>query len=245
MKLIYTAVLIGFISLVLLFLPRYCQAEQHSGKVVPNDSLKTKDTKMHKLAKLKTPIFWAEGHPGTLDRENWTIQVSGSCVSPKTFNWSELLDLPQSEVQGRLTSVTRWSVGGLWKGVPLSAILKEVGMKSSCKFIRFWSVGEVYDTSIPLEIALKEKSLLAYSFDGELLTEDYGGPVRAFIPYLWGYKSAKSVVKIELMDYYVPGYWEQRGYTDSAEIEAGVCRDINDGGKIKKIPDGEVTGFKE
>ena len=45
------------------------------------------------------------------------------------------------------------------------------------------------------------------------------------------------------MDYYVPGFWEKRGYTDSGEIEAGPCRDLNDGGKIKYIPDGEVLKF--
>ncbi len=84
---------------------------------------------------------------------------------------------------------------------------------------------------------------MAWEFDGELLTEDYGGPIRAFTPYLWGYKSAKSIVRIELMDHYVPGFWELRGYTDSAEIEAGPMRDINDGGKVKQIPGGEVLDF--
>jgi len=200
---------------------------------------------MDKLAAMNTPIFWAEGHPGKLDRQNWKISVTGSCAKPRDFNWKELNALPQSEVQGRLTSVTRWSVGGLWKGIALSTILKEVEMKPSCKFIRFWSGGEVYDTSIPLEIALKEKSILAHSYEGQYLSEDYGGPVRAFIPYLWGYKSAKSVVKIELLDYYIPGFWETRGYTDSAEIEAGACRDINDGSKIKQILAGEVLEFTE
>ncbi|HQB98649.1 MAG TPA: molybdopterin-dependent oxidoreductase, partial [Candidatus Cloacimonadota bacterium] len=77
----------------------------------------------------------------------------------------------------------------------------------------------------------------------EYLSEDYGGPIRALIPYLWGYKSAKSIVRIELMGYYVPGFWELRGYTDSAEIEAGLCRDINDGGALKNIPGGEVVDF--
>ncbi|GAB1366674.1 hypothetical protein MASR1M36_15450 [Candidatus Cloacimonadaceae bacterium] len=245
MRYIYAAALLVLLCLVFLVLPRYCSAAQTFEAANAEDSLKTKDKKMHKLAELKTPIFWAEGHPGALNREKWTIEISGSCSKPRSFSWNELNELAQSEVQGRLTSVTRWSVGGLWKGVALSVLLKEVGIKPSCKFVRFWSVGEVYDTSIPVEIALKEKTLLAHSFDGEYLTEDYGGPVRAFIPYLWGYKSAKSVVKIELMDYYVPGFWEQRGYTDSAEIEPGMCRDINDGGKIKEIPGGEVTGFKE
>jgi hypothetical protein len=45
------------------------------------------------------------------------------------------------------------------------------------------------------------------------------------------------------MGHYIPGFWEMRGYTDSAEIEAGVCRDINDGGELKHIPDGEVLEF--
>ena len=196
---------------------------------------------MDKLAALDTPVFWAEGHPGKLDRETWTIEVSGACDKPQTFSWKELYALPQSEVQGRLTSVTRWSVGGIWKGVALSTLLEAVAMKPSCRYIRFWSVGKIYDTSIPLDIALKEKSLLAHSYEGQYLSEDYGGPVRAFIPYLWGYKSAKSVVKVELMEYYVPGYWEIRGYTDSAEIEPGPCRDINAGGEIKTIEgSGEV-----
>ena len=198
---------------------------------------------MNKLAQMNTPIFWAEGHPGKLDRETWSIEISGSCSAPQTLNWKQLNDLPYTSVEGRLTSVTRWSVNGIWGGVSLRTILELVGAKDSVRFVRFWSQGMIYDTSIPLDIALMEKSLLAWSFDEEYLSEDYGGPVRAFIPYLWGYKSAKSVIKIELMDYYIPGFWEKRGYTDSAIIEAGPCRDINDGGKVKTIAGGEVITF--
>jgi DMSO/TMAO reductase YedYZ molybdopterin-dependent catalytic subunit len=200
---------------------------------------------MHKLAQLNTPIFWAEGHPGRLDRENWQLEITGSCDNPLTLSWQDLQDLPHTTVQARLTSVTRWSVYGSWTGVTLAQILDLVKVRSSCKYLRFWSVGMIYDTSIPLEIAQKERSLIAWAYDDELLDEDYGGPLRGFIPYLWGYKSAKSIVKIELMDYYIPGFWEMRGYTDSGEIEAGVCRDINDEGKLKKIPAGEVKEFIE
>lgn len=198
---------------------------------------------MSKLSAMNTPIFWAEGHPGPLDRENWTLEVRGACVAPQTFTWQDLMQMPAVSVEGRLTSVTRWSVFGKWSGIRLAELLQQVQMKDSCRFIRFWSVGLVYDTSIPLETAQMEKSLIAWSFDDELLSEDYGGPLRGFIPYLWGYKSAKSIVLIELMEHYIPGFWELRGYTDSAEIEAGACRDINDGGKLKSIPAGEVLDF--
>jgi hypothetical protein len=45
------------------------------------------------------------------------------------------------------------------------------------------------------------------------------------------------------MDYYIPGFWEKRGYTDDAVIEAGMVRDMNQGGKMRPIPDGEVINF--
>ena len=190
---------------------------------------------MHKLAKMDTPIFWAEGHPGRLEKEKWSLKVEGLCDKPTEFNWQQLMELPQVTVNARLTSVTRWSVRGDWGGIRFKDILDAVGIKDTCTHLRFWSYGNYYDTSIPLSIALKEKSLLATSFDGEDLTEDYGGPIRALIPYLWGYKSAKSIVKIQLMDYYIPGFWELRGYTDAAELEEGPCRDINDEGVIKHM----------
>ena len=225
------------ISLLPLLLGLLLTAQACTGKI----DQKTQGDTLKSLAEINTPIFWGEGNHGKLEREIWVITVTGACDKPRSFTWEELNALPQTEVDGRLTSVTRWSSRGLWKGVALSTLLDEVEAKPSCKFVRFWSVGEIYDTSIPVDVARMEKSLLAHTFNRQYLDEDYGGPVRAFIPYLWGYKSAKSVVKVELMEYYVPGFWEQRGYTDSAEIEAGPCRDMNDGGAIKQIPGpGEV-----
>lgn len=151
--------------------------------------------------------------------------------------------MPKTIVDARLTSVTRFSVRGKWGGVKLSDILDAVGAESSVRHVRFWSVRHIYDTSVPLKIALRERTLLAYEFDGEYLEEDYGGPVRGFCPYLWGYKSAKSVVRIELMDRYVSGFWEMRGYPDEALITAGKVRDMNSGGRVRPIPDGEVIRF--
>lgn len=198
---------------------------------------------MSRLKELNTPVFWVEGHPGKLVREKWTIEVSGACANPKTFSWDELQTLDKGVVDARLTSVTRFSVRGKWGGLALSKILAVVKPVPSAQYVRFWSLRKMYDTSIHIEMAQREKVMLAYEFDGELLEEDYGGPVRLFCPYLWGYKSAKSVVKIELMDHYISGFWEKRGYTDEALITAGKVRDMNEGGRIRSIPDGEVISF--
>ncbi len=198
---------------------------------------------MSRLKELRTPVFWAEGHPGKLNREGWTIEVSGFCANPKTFTWQELIALPKSIADARLTSVTRFSVQGKWGGVKVSDLLNAVQAGPETKYVRFWSYRMIYDTSIPIEVALRQRTLLAYEFDDEFLDEDYGGPVRGFCPYLWGYKSAKSVVKIELMDRYISGFWEQRGYPDDALITEGKVRDMNQGGRLRPIPNGEVIQF--
>ena len=198
---------------------------------------------MSRLREFRTPVFWAEGHPGKLSREGWVVEVSGSCANPRTFTWQELIALPKSIADARLTSVTRFSVQGKWGGVKVADLLSVVQAGPETRYVRFWSYRMIYDTSIPSEVALRERTLLAYEFDGENLEEDYGGPVRGFCPYLWGYKSAKSVVKIELMDRYISGFWEQRGYPDDALITAGKVRDMNRGGRLRPIPNGEVIRF--
>ena len=198
---------------------------------------------MSRLKELRTPIFWAEGHPGKLNREGWSIEVSGLCKDPKRFSWQDLIALPKSIADARLTSVTRFSVRGKWGGVKVADLLDAVHAVPEARYVRFWSYRLIYDTTLPVEVALRERTLLAYEFDGEYLDEDYGGPVRGFCPYLWGYKSAKSVVKVELMDRYISGFWEQRGYPDNALITAGKVRDMNQGGRLRPIPDGEVIQF--
>ena len=198
---------------------------------------------MSRLQELRTPVFWAEGHPGKLNREDWVIEVSGFCANPRTFTWQELIALPKSIADARLTSVTRFSVRGKWGGVKVADLLDAVEAGPEAQYVRFWSYRMIYDTSIPIEVALRDRTLLAYEFDSEYLEEDYGGPVRGFCPYLWGYKSAKSVIKIELIDRYLSGFWEQRGYPDDALITAGKVRDMNKGGLLRPIPNGEVIQF--
>jgi DMSO/TMAO reductase YedYZ molybdopterin-dependent catalytic subunit len=198
---------------------------------------------MSRLKLLRTPVFWVEGHPGSLDREGWQVRVDGLCRRAGTFTWQDILEMSKTVARARLTSVTRFSVGGDWGGVKLADVLDAVEADPSVAFVRFWSLKAVYDTSIPIDIARAERTLLAYEFDGEYLEEDYGGPVRAFVPYLWGYKSAKSVIRVELMDHYVSGFWEGRGYTDDALIEGGKVRDMNQGGRLRPIPAGEVITF--
>jgi DMSO/TMAO reductase YedYZ molybdopterin-dependent catalytic subunit len=197
---------------------------------------------MSKLADIQTPIFWAEGHPGPLSAEEWKVEIGGLVEKPITLTYQEILDLPKSVADARLTSVSGWSVRGKWGGVRLSDLLPLADPKPEAKHVQFISYREVYTTCIPLEIALQERTLLAYEFDGEPLEPDYGGPIRIFCPYLWGYKSAKSVVGITLEAHSIPGYWEVRGYPDHAQIKQRMILDVNSQ-RMRRIPGGEVVEF--
>ena len=205
---------------------------------------------MSKLKDMQTPVFWAEGHPGPLSAEGWQVRLGGLVEKPVTLTYEEILALPKSIADARLTSVSGWSVRGKWGGVRLSDFLALAGPKPEATHVRFTSYRELYTTCIPLDVALKERTLLAYEFDGEPLDSTYGGPVRIFCPYLWGYKSAKSVVAITLEDHSIPGFWEVRGYPDDAQIKARQVLDVNTQ-RVRRIPstssgrrpDGEVVEF--
>ncbi len=197
----------------------------------------------HKLRAMNTPIFWAEGHPGHLSRDGWQVTLDGLVGTPRTFTFDELLALPKTVVEARLTSVTRWSVGGHWGGVHLSTLLTQVGgALPGATHVQYTSYRRIYTTTLPLEIALRERSLLAYEYEEDPLDADYGGPIRGLIPYLWGYKSAKSIIRVTLLDHPVPGYWEIRGYPDAATILPGHVLDVNTG-RRRRIPGGEVREF--
>jgi DMSO/TMAO reductase YedYZ molybdopterin-dependent catalytic subunit len=197
---------------------------------------------MSKLADLRTPIFWAEGHPGPLAAEGWKVEVNGLVQKPVTLTYKEVLTLRKSVADARLTSVSGWTVRGKWGGVRLSDLLPLVEPKPETQHVQFTSYRQVYTTCIPLEVALQERTLLAYEFEGEPLEPDYGGPLRIFCPYLWGYKSAKSVTAITLVKHSIPGYWEVRGYPDRAEIKPRMILDVNSQ-QMRRIPGGEVIEF--
>jgi DMSO/TMAO reductase YedYZ molybdopterin-dependent catalytic subunit len=197
---------------------------------------------MSKLSDLQTPIFWAEGHPGPLLARDWKVEIGGLVENPVTLTYQEILDLPKTVADARLTSVSGWTVRGNWGGVRLSDLLPLAQPKPEAAHVQFTSYRKVYTTCIPLDVALQERTLLAYEFEGEPLEEDYGGPLRIFCPYLWGYKSAKCVVGISLETRSIPGYWEVRGYPDHGLIKERRLLDVNTG-RQRRIPDGEVVEF--
>ncbi len=192
------------------------------------------------LKDLKTPIFYVEGIPN-IDISSYKLIINGLVKKERVFNFEEIKRLPFSRVDARLTSVSGWSVRAVWEGVLFKDIVEEIEPTEDGKYVTFHSVNG-YTTIVSFDDIMHPRSLICYAVNGEELEPEYGGPVRAIIPHLWGYKSCKGLVRVEFTDSMDGGYWEDRGYSRSGKIEEGITLDINTRNR-RWIKGGEVLDF--
>lgn len=145
--------------------------------------------------------------------EPWTVEVYGLVTNPKTYGLEELLKFPQEERIYRLRCVEAWSMVIPWTGFPLASLLKEVEPTSDAKFVRFETVyrpeemsGQKspffpwpYQEGLRLDEAMHNLTILATGLYGMPMPNPNGAPIRLVVPWKYGFKSIKSIVKIELV----------------------------------------------
>lgn len=157
------------------------------------------------------------GFQPKIDEEDWSLTVSGLVENPKAFLWEEFMALPQVEDVSDFHCVTSWSrLGNHWKGVRFLDIANHCKVLSTAKFVYMKSY-DAYSTNLPLNEAMKTDVLLVHQWEGAPLTYDHGGPVRMITPQLYAWKGSKWIGEIEFRDYDELGYWEKRGYSNTAE----------------------------
>jgi len=194
---------------------------------------------MPTLADLKVPAYWAEGAP-SIDPAGFRLAIGGRVARPAALSLDQVRALATDVVDCRLTSVTRWSVRAQWRGIRAARIAAMVGADPDARFVKLTSAGGGYFTVVRAGDLEHPGALLALAANGEDLPVEYGGPVRAVFPQLWGYKSAKSVISVEFRDRNEPGYWESRGYEGDAGITATKLFDLNSR-QTRQHGGGEVT----
>lgn len=152
-----------------------------------------------------------------LDQEAWTLNVTGAVEDTVTFTYSRLLDLDTVQVLSDFHCVTGWSrQKNRWTGVLIRTVLEQVRLKPDAKFLTFLAA-DGYSTSLAIEDCLSDVDMLGFRWEGRRLDNNLGGPVRAVIPEKYGYKSAMWLTEIRVTVDQEPGYWEQRGYSNSAD----------------------------
>lgn len=154
----------------------------------------------------------------------WHLQVDGRVERPMEFSLAQLRAMRSRTQITRHDCVEGWSAIGKWTGVPLAEVLALVRPTSEANYVMFHcadpkdSSGDKYYESIDMEDAYHPQTILAYELNGRALPVANGAPLRARIERQLGYKMAKYIMRIELVDSFAPirggrgGYWEDRGY---------------------------------
>ncbi len=163
---------------------------------------------------------------GSLRTRPWTVSVEGEVNKPKVFDIEELLKLaPLEERIYRLRCVEAWSMVIPWIGYSLAELLKQVEPTGNAKYVEFISLEDPkqmpgqrdatlnwpYREGLRMDEAMHPLTLLAVGLYGEVLPNQNGAPIRLVAPWKYGFKSAKSIVKIRLTEKQPITSWMEAG----------------------------------
>ena len=165
----------------------------------------------HQVATVKWPALHYGDVP-RVDPSTWRFSVSGLVAEPYELTFAELKALPRQQTLCDIHCVTRWSrLDNRFEGIPVSEILRRARPLPEATHVLVHAE-QGFTTNLPLADLDRPENLLALRHNGADLTPDHGGPVRLLVPHLYFWKSAKWVRGFELLDFDMPGFWEQNGY---------------------------------
>ena len=209
---------IGFVFLVILLAG--CIGQQPESKTEVTAEVTAEETNI-------TPIedFFVMdiGKQPEIDIAKWTLEVTGLVGNPLVLTYEDVLAFASVTQITYLYCMPGYEGTGEWTGIPLKYILEKAGYSESTVSVVFYAADE-YSSSIPLEVALREDTILAYKMNGVTLPEEHGYPLRLVVPDKVGYKWVKWIVKIELVDYEYEGYWESMGYSNIGDAPNAKSR---------------------
>ena len=147
----------------------------------------------------------------------WTLAINGLVEAPVTLSWTQLQALPQVEDISDFHCVTTWSKYDCrWGGVAFTTLYELVKPNLAARFVYFTGY-DGYSTNVALEKCLDDDVLVATTFNGKPVPKEHGGPARVIIPKLYAWKGSKFVSGISFLAYDKLGFWEVRGYSNTAD----------------------------
>jgi len=146
-----------------------------------------------------------------VDGSNYKLAISGLVQDKHAWSLPELYALPQTSQITRHICVEGWSAIGHWGGTRFSDFLRRIGADTTAKYIGFKCADDYYE-SIDMATALHPQTLLAFSYDGEILPPKYGYPMKLRMPTKLGYKNPKHITEMFVTNTYPGGYWVDQGY---------------------------------
>ena len=152
------------------------------------------------------------------DPKTWTLRIDGEVETPATLTWEQYLALPRVAITADFHCVTAWTrFDNRWEGVSFRTVADLVHPKPEAKYVVLTSADAGYTTNLPLAALLDDDVVLADRHDGRALPAEHGGPMRLVVPKRYAWKSAKWLRQITFLERDEPGYWEVRGYSNTAD----------------------------
>ncbi|MED4601509.1 sulfite oxidase-like oxidoreductase [Paenibacillus validus] len=158
------------------------------------------------------PVLHYGSVPYYNDMSKWDLRLFGLVEEEVTLSYKQFLALPMREFHNDIHCVTTWSkLDNVWEGVSVATIMELVKLKPEAKYVMLHAE-HGWTTNLPLDDFLRDTTFLGIRHNGQLLTPEHGAPVRAVVPHLYFWKSAKWLRGIEFMEKDKPGFWERNGY---------------------------------
>ncbi|MFH1058670.1 MAG: sulfite oxidase [Pseudomonadota bacterium] len=156
------------------------------------------------------------------DPSTWRLRVEGLVDRPDVYTLAEIKDLTDHTAPVTLACIGN-PVGGtaignaVWQGVTLKKLLERHGVKAGAVDLVLYAE-DGYSDSFPVGMALDGECFLAWGMNGSQLPAEHGYPLRAVVPGIYGMKNVKWLTKLEVADHDHLGYWEDKGWSDTAVI---------------------------
>ncbi len=157
------------------------------------------------------------GEPGDPSPANFKLFVHGEVDNPKVIDFAALTAMPATDLTCDVHCVTGWSALDIhWTGVSIAHLAKLVKVRDSARYVIF-EAAHSYTSNVRIAEAMAANVIVAYKFFDQALPRPHGPPVRAIVPDLYFWKSAKWLTGIRFSATDRPGYWETRGYHNHAD----------------------------
>ena len=163
----------------------------------------------------KFPVL-SKGDTPNWDPETWEFTVTGAVENELSLSFDEFRDLDSVTQRQDFHCVTGWSkLDCEFTGVTFPTLADLAGVDDDAVHVMFHAL-DGYTTNLPLEECMRDEVMLVWGFDGDDLPREHGGPLRVVTPHRYAYKGAKWVDGVEFLTESERGYWEKRGYSNTA-----------------------------
>jgi len=164
----------------------------------------------------KFPVL-SKGDTPTWDPETWEFTVTGAVEDELSLSFEAFRDLETVTQRQDFHCVTGWSKFDCeFTGVTFPHLAELAGVQDDAVHVMFHAL-DGYTTNLPLADCMRDEVLFTWAFDGEDLPREHGGPLRVVTPHRYAYKGAKWVDGVQFLTEPERGYWEKRGYSNTAD----------------------------